>query len=466
MAEKINIDVIIIGAGLTGLTAAWYLVKQGLDVVVLEKDNRTGGVIQTFSEDGFVYEAGPNTGVLSHPEAAELFEDLAGRCRLEIANPDAKRRLIWKSGRWHALPGGLISAVKTPLFTAGDKIRILGEPFRRKGNDPFETVSGLVKRRLGRSYLDYAVDPFISGIYAGDPDRLVTRYALPKLYALEQNYGSFIRGAVRKKIDPGDERMKKATREVFSAEGGLASLTDDLAEGVGAGRIFLNSKDLTTVISRKGRFAVKGSINGNPLELTAPYVISTVDSAVLPSLFPFLDRDDLSSVTNLEYAGVTQVILGFKNWKGPELNAFGGLVPSVEKRDILGVLFTSSFLKNRAPEGGALLSVFMGGYRHPGLLELNDDKTKSLVYKEIQEMFGIKDPDPDILRIFRYKRAIPQYTASSKERLEAIERLEGRYRGLVLGGNIRDGIGMADRIRQARTIAGEVVENIRGRQKE
>lgn len=462
MTEKKNADVIIIGAGLTGLTAAWYLVKQGLVVVILEKENRAGGVIQTFREDGFIYEAGPNTGVLSHPEAAELFEDLTGRCRLEIANPDAKRRLIWKSGRWHALPGGLISAITTPLFTTGDKLRILGEPFRQKSDDPFETVAGLVKRRLGRSYLDYAVDPFISGIYAGDPNRLVTRYALPKLYALEQNYGSFIRGAVRKRFEPGDERMKKATREVFSAEGGLGSLTEGLAEAIGAGRIFLNSENVSVQV-QKDSFLVNSSIDGNSCQMTAPYVISTADSALLPSLFPFLDSEDLSAITNLEYAGVTQVVMGFKDWKGAELNAFGGLVPSREKRKILGVLFTSSFLENRAPEGGALLSVFTGGYRHPELTELDDEQTRSLVYKEIQDMFGIKDPDPEIFRIFRYKRAIPQYTDTSKERLERIEGIEGRYRGLFLAGAIRDGIGMADRIRQAKTLAGDIVDNIRGK---
>ena len=372
-----------------------------------------------------------------------------------MANPQAKRRLIWKSGRWHALPSGLISALKTPLFTNYDKLRILGEPFRRKGSNPFETLEELVIRRLGRSFLDYAVDPFISGIYAGDPSKLVTRYALPKLYALEQDYGSFIGGAVRKGFEPRDERMQKVTREVFSAERGLASLIGGLAEATGSDKILLNAENTTVSYTGNG-FTAGTIINGKPVEVSAPRFVSTVDPEVLPFMLPFVDKNELMPVTGLEYAGVTQVILGFREWKGMDLKAFGGLVPSREKRNILGVLFTSSFLKERAPEGGALLSVFLGGYRRPELVGLSDGDTKDLVFGELEKMLGIKDPEPEIFRIFRYKRAIPQYGKSSKERLEAIDSIQKRFPGLTIAGAVRDGIGMADRIRQARMIAGEI----------
>ena len=126
-------DVVIIGAGLTGLTTAFYLRKRGIRVLLLEKNDRAGGVIQTIKEDGFIYETGPNTGVVGNPEVAELFEDLSSSCKLIIANPEAKRRLIWKNNAWQALPSGLLSAIQTPLFTLKDKLRILGEPFRKAG---------------------------------------------------------------------------------------------------------------------------------------------------------------------------------------------------------------------------------------------------------------------------------------------------------------------------------------------
>jgi oxygen-dependent protoporphyrinogen oxidase len=225
-------DIVIIGAGLTGLSLAHFLKKKGRRPLVLEKDERPGGVIQTFSENGFVYESGPNTGVLSTKEIALLFEELNGNCTVETGQGGANKRYVMKNGRWEPLPSGLFSAVKTPLFTLGDKFRILGEPFRQPGTNPDESVADMVRRRLGNSFLDYAVDPFISGIYAGDPSRLVTRYALPKLYALEQNYGSFIKGTIRKSREKKSDDDRKATREVFSARGGLGSIISALAKEV------------------------------------------------------------------------------------------------------------------------------------------------------------------------------------------------------------------------------------------
>jgi protoporphyrinogen/coproporphyrinogen III oxidase len=453
-----KVDVTIIGAGLTGLTAAYYLRKNGCKVILIEKNSRTGGVIDTVKEDGFVIETGPNTGVLSHPEVAELFEDLYDKCTLETANPESKRRLIWKSGSWHALPDGLGKAIKTPLFSPGDKLRILGEPFRRKGTNPFETLEELVLRRMGRSYLDYAVDPFISGIYAGNPSYLVTRFALPKLYALEQNYGSFIKGAIKKGFEPVEPRMKKATKEVFSAENGLSSLVSALDVAIGKDNIILNAKN-TSVSLSGDKYIVSTSTGEDEKYFESDYVITTVDAGALEPLLPFIAPEEVSAITNLEYARVVQVVLAYKEWQGIELNAFGGLVPTRENRRILGVLFTSSFFKNRAPEQGALLSVFLGGTKRPGSVDLSDDEIKKIVYEEVSEMFKLSRPEPDILRIFRYQRAIPQYGKSSEERLNAITGIQNRYPGLILAGGIRDGIGMADRIKQACLIASEISVN-------
>ena len=169
-------DTVIIGAGLTGLSTAFHLKKHGIDAVVLEKENRIGGQIRTFTEDGFTFESGPNTGVVSFPEVAELFQQLDGKCELEIARESSKRRLIWKGSRFHALPSGLVSAVRTPLFTLCDKFRILGEPWHKRGTDPNESVGALACRRLGKSFYEYAVDPFVSGVYAGDPMKLTTQH--------------------------------------------------------------------------------------------------------------------------------------------------------------------------------------------------------------------------------------------------------------------------------------------------
>ena len=239
--EQHNTDILVIGAGLTGLTTAFRLTRGGKQVHILECSNRVGGQIHTFREDGFVFESGPNTGVISYPEVAELFEAWSPACQLETAHEEAKRRLIWKGNSFRALPSGLFSAITTPLFTLGDKFRILGEPFRAKGTNPDESVGELAARRLGKSFLNYAVDPFLSGVYAGDPLKLITRYALPKLYNLEQQYGGFIKGTIAKARLPKTERDRLATKKVFSAAGGLENLAKAMAEAIGSRNITLSA---------------------------------------------------------------------------------------------------------------------------------------------------------------------------------------------------------------------------------
>ncbi len=458
MAESHKPEIVIIGAGLTGLTMGFYLKKAGVNFKIVDKSAKTGGVIQTISEKGFVYETGPNTGVVSSPEMAELFEDLAGKCELEIADPSAKRRLIWKDNQWHALPSGLWSAITTPLFTWGDKFRILGEPWRKKGTDPNEKLAELVKRRLGRSFLDYAIDPFISGIYAGNPNELVTRYALPKLWKLEQDYGSFIKGAIKKAKLPKDERDKKATKEVFSAKGGLGRLIDALTESIGSENILLSAETMVKPIS--GGFQLQITTPEQLISVETPHLITTCGGYALPKLLPFLDEEEVAPFNELKYAAVTQVLLGFDKWKGISLKAFGGLVPGKENKNILGVLFTSSFFEGRAPKGGALLSVFMGGTKRPDIAEMDNYEIESLINKDLPRMMSNRSLNPDMLRILRYPKAIPQYTESSGKRFDMIELLQQKYPGLILAGNIRDGIGMSDRVKQGRTIAEELIGKI------
>ncbi|MFY9151145.1 MAG: protoporphyrinogen oxidase [Prolixibacteraceae bacterium] len=460
MAETVKTQVVIVGAGLTGLTMAFYLKKAGIDFRIIEKSGKTGGVIQTVSTNGFVYETGPNTGVVSSPEMAELFEDLGEKCKLETADPSAKRRLIWKKGKWHALPSGLMSAVGTPLFSWYDKFRILGEPFRKKGTNPDENLADLVKRRMGKSYLNYAIDPFISGIYAGNPKELVTRYALPKLYQLEQDYGSFIKGGIKKARLPKDERTKKATKEVFSAQGGLNNMIQALTEAVGTENIILNAQE-TLVRPTDAGFHIQVTTDDQIIGIETAKLVTTSGAYTLENLLPFLTKEELVPFQQLKYAAVTQVLLGFKNWEGMSLKAFGGLVPGIENKNILGVLFTSSFFEGRAPRGGALLSVFMGGTKRPDIFAMNDEQIQKVLAKELPGMLGINQLKPDVMQICRYPKAIPQYQASTGQRYEMIEQLQKKYSGLILAGNIRDGIGMSDRVKQGRVIAEELAKSIK-----
>ncbi|MBR4274072.1 MAG: protoporphyrinogen oxidase [Bacteroidales bacterium] len=450
-------DILIIGAGLTGLTTAYTLASKGKNVQILERMERPGGQILTYHDDGFTFESGPNTGSISTPEVAELFAELEkisdGKCKLETAPDAAKKRLIWKGDKFHALPSGLGSAISTPLFTLGDKFRILGEPWRKKGENPDESVGELTRRRLGKSFVDYAVDPFLSGVYAGDPNTLVTRYALPKLYNLEQNYGSFVRGAMKKAKEPKTDRDRLATKKVFSAVGGLSNITKAMSDYLGD-RITLGINNLKITPSGSTWIATYTDRDGNHQSINALKVVTTCGSYVLPEILPFIEPSTMQKINNLKYAPMVEVSVGIKNTNGLDYKAFGGLVPTCEHKQILGILFPSACFTGRAPEEGALFSYFIGGVKHAEMLEKSDSELTTIVEDVFHAMLKFpKNVNPDLIRIFRHKNAIPQYEITTGERLDTVEQTEHKYEGLYIAGNLRDGIGMAHRIKQARDIA-------------
>jgi protoporphyrinogen/coproporphyrinogen III oxidase len=453
-------NTVVIGGGLTGLTSAYYLKKRNKDFLLLEKDNRLGGVINTIRENGFIYEEGPNSGVIGNTSVVELFEDLEGKCELEKAGKNVKKRYILKNAKWEAIPMGLIDAIKTPLYTFKDKIRLLGEPFRAPGKDPMENLSGLVRRRMGESFLKYTVDPFILGVYAGDPDYLITKYALPKLYNLEHNYGSFIGGSIKKGFEKKTELEKKVKREVFSFKNGLSSLTDAMQAKVGMENVRLNAQKIQVNINtpEENYKVTFYEPTGEECSIICNNIITTTGAYVLGDILPFINKNEMNKITSLMYTKVWEVALGYNEWKGRALDGFGGLIPFVEKRDLLGVLFMSSLFENRAPQKGALLSLFLGGVRRQDLIEKNEDEIRRIVEREFKSLMEVNDFSPDLFKIKKHNWAIPQYGIESKERFETVDKLEKKYKGLLIGGNLRNGIGMADRIQQGKNLA-ELIGN-------
>jgi len=451
--KEINTDVVVIGAGLTGLTTAYYLKRRNKNFVVLEKENRIGGVINTKSENNFLFEEGPNTGVIGNTTVVELFEELSEKCEIELAGNNVKKRFILKEGKWEHLPLGLIDAIKTPLFTINDKFGILGEPFRRAGNNPHENLTSFVKRRLGESFFNYAVDPFIIGVYAGDPNYLIPKYALPKLYNLEQKYGSLIGGTVKKAFEKKTEIEKKVNRKVFSFKGGLSSLTSALYKSAGVDNFILGSTNIIVNPIDNGYIVSYTNQDNEEFTIKTKKVITTIGAYALESTLPFIEKSEIQKINSLLYTKVIELAIGFNKWEGRKLDGFGGLIPSIEKRNLLGILYMSSLFKNRTTDNGVLFSIFIGGVRRQDLIGLSDNEITQIVEKECVELLNIKKINPDLYKIIRHDKAIPQYGVESGERFETVIKLEKIYKGLFIGGNLKDGIGMADRIKQGKELA-------------
>ncbi len=440
-------NIAIIGAGITGLSAAFYAQKNGNSVTVFEKMNRVGGVMHSVSKNGFVYETGPSTGSVSLPEVVELYEDLGIPHLLEEAPSVSGNRFILKNGKLCPIPSGIVSGLLTPLFSWKDKFGMPFEPFRKRGTNPEENLSAMVKRRLGQSILDYAVDPFVSGVYAGNPDVMIPKYALPKLYNLEHNYGSFIRGSLAKMKEPKSARDKKATKKVFSTRGGLSVLAEHLQNAIGQEHFVLGKSP--EVIPENGKYNIRAGEN-----VYGPFdrVIYTAGASHVFESLPFA-KEKFPGASEVLYAKVSEVAIGFNKWEGVPLNGFGALMPSKEKRNILGILYMSTLFSGRAPQGGALLSIFVGGLNHPEFMELPAEQFREIVSRDVADILKIPHFAPDLFEVFHHTEAIPQYDLKTPIREKAYKGIEAAYPGIFMGGNGIDGIGMAKRIAQGRELA-------------
>lgn len=446
--------IVIIGGGLTGISLAAQLDLEDKPFILLEKNNRLGGQINTIKEKGFIFETGPNTGTISTPEVIDLFEYAAPDASIEIANASANNRWIWKGNRFHSLPNGLWSGLNTPLFSWKDKLGIPFEPFRKRGTDPNESVGQLAERRLGKSMVDYAVDPFVGGVYAGDPYQLVTRIALPKLYNLEQNYGSFIGGAIKKAKEKKSEREKLATKEVFSAVGGLSTLVKAVGKRLsrsGIGIVQLGVSDITIERNGQSWLIRYTDEQGVVQSVISTDVVTTVRADILPTLFEEPISRQMNSISTFPYAPVSEVSIGFNHLPDVPRAAFGGLVPGKENRQVLGILFPDSCFRNRCPHpDSALFTVFMGGIRNRDIVEQHTEEAQiEIALKELYNMMKIPGHiKPDLVHIAHYPKAIPQYDFGAEKRQNDIAKLESEYPGLHIAGGIKDGIGMAHRITQ------------------
>lgn len=425
-------DFLIVGSGISGLTSAFWLKKNGLGVCVLEKENSPGGSIKTEKKDGFLVELGPNTVLDNSPYLKEIVETLKIEESLIYAKKINKKRYILKEGKLIPLPSNPISFLTSPIFSFGAKLKIFKEPFIGKA-EVEETISEFVKRRLGEEMLKFAVGPFVSGVYAGDPDKLSVRYATKKIYALERDYGSLIKGAIAKRKGPSP------SKGLFSFKNGLIELIENLSKYIED--VFFET-EAEEIIPEKGKYKVIAKRGKEKIEYEAKNVILTGDSI---SQWKILKKlDDECPFNEIPYAGVVILALGFKrdDIEHP-LDGFGFLIPQIYNKALLGCLFSSSLFDGRTPEGYVLLTAFLGGALHPEVLNLNEGEILEYTLKELQPVLKIKSK-PDFYLMKKWERAIPQYNIGHKRFIDWTENFQNKFINIYISGNLLYGISVAD----------------------
>jgi len=442
MADPPSSSIAIVGGGITGLTAAWRLQTRGFRVTVFEQADRVGGAILTAQRDGWLVECGPNS-MLESPHLDELVAGLELGAERRYAEPAAKNRYLVRGGRLVAAPAGPHRLVTTPLFSGRAKLRLLAEPFMRARVRPADVSLGaLVRDHFGPEILDYAVNPLVAGIYAGDPDALSTKYAFPKLWEAEQTHGSLIRGLIAQ-MRQKRARGERGVARIVSFTRGLQALPEALAAQLPAGAIRTGATVLSLtpgapwrVVARRDGLAAAEEFDAVVLALPAPAL------AALP-IGPAETRP-LASLAVVDYPPVTSLFLGFRRDQvAHPLDGFGVLVPAVEHRSVLGVLFSSTLFAGRAPAGHVALTVYVGGTRQPELAQLPPASLRPRVLADLRELLGVTG-EPVFSHVTAWPHAIPQYNLGYERVLAAITDAEAQHPGLFVGGHIRDGISVAN----------------------
>jgi oxygen-dependent protoporphyrinogen oxidase len=450
-------SVAIIGAGITGLTAGFYLQRKGIPVTIYEASSRAGGVIQSVRENGYLAETGPNTILETSPKISQLIQDAGLQSRKLIPDPTAEARYVVRYKRPIAMPGSPLGFFTTNLFSAKAKLAVLREPFvpaRHDGKE--ESIADFVVRRLGNEFLDQAIDALVAGIYAGDPRKLSVTQAFPKLAQLEAKYGSLIKGQIlgaRERKRRGEVAKDRAPK--FSFDEGLQVLTDTLRQRLGDS-VHLNTS-VNRLIQTPEGWSLDVRENGHESRVEHSVVIYAGTAFKLADLHIETQEElSLSRFSEIRYPPVASLVLGFRREDvAHPCQGFGMLIPKVEGFKLLGTIFSSSLFPNRAPAGHLTLTSYIGGERYPELASLPHDKLVALASEDLRTLLGVKGK-PTFEHSRFYPRAIPQYNVGFGAYRELMTNIESKAPGFFLAGHYRDGVSLSDSIVSGCNIADRI----------
>jgi oxygen-dependent protoporphyrinogen oxidase len=448
--------VAIVGGGVAGLSAAYRLKQRGIRVVVYEAGDRVGGVVRTERRDGFVADLGPNSIAAPSPHLRALLTELGLGGSILPASPAARTRYIVKKKKLRPLPMSPQDFLTTRLLTNGAKLAIFGEALVEPGDGTVdESVATFVRRRFNQEVLDYVANPFVAGIYAGNPEQLSVRHALPRLYGLERTHGSVMKAFAG---------MMRATRRDRDAAGGgdaggMISFRTGLQELPEALARELHAELRTRATVTQLRAGPKGWTVGaafQPTELYDGVIYAAPAHCVDDVDLAFPGGDRLKTLASITYPPVAVLVLGFRREDVTHpLDGFGFLVPEIERRHVLGVVFSSTLFAGRAPDGHVLLTTFVGGVRNPDLANADLPTITARVHDDLRALLGATG-EPTFRAFHLWPKAIPQYDLTYGRFKDIMDEVERRNPGLALAGAYREGVSLAEAIASGEAAAERV----------
>jgi oxygen-dependent protoporphyrinogen oxidase len=455
-------DVVIIGAGIAGLAAAWELRKRGVTSLVLERSSRAGGVIVTERNDGFVIDGGPDSLLVQKPAAVELAAELGLRDRLVGMLPP-RTAFVLRHGRlvplpeasFLGLPTRLGPFARSRLFSWAGKARMATEVFRARAGRDDESIGSFIRRRFGNEAVDYLAEPLLAGIHAGDVEQLSVHALFPRLVALEQTRGSVLRGLRGHAPRSPASDHQPGQGAFVSFPRGVAELPEALVAALGSEAIRYDTpvSQISGAAPYKLTLDTDAAIHARAIIVAAP---AWAAARMLRSIDGTLAR----LCDEIPYASTATAALGFTRRQiSHPLKGAGFVVPRRERKTLTAGTWVSSKWPHRAPDEHVLLRGFVGGATDPHALDLDDSRLTMTVIDELRSLLGIRG-EPLFARIFRWPRGTPQYVVGHMARVRAIEERLAQLPGLYVTGSGYRGTGIPDCIADARAVAARVAESL------
>lgn len=439
-SEKPLRSIAVLGAGVTGLTAAHRLAQLGHGVRVFEHTDRIGGAVRTERVDGWLVESGPNSILSGEPAVDSLITELGLAAGQVAAAPSSKTRYIVRRGRLVPAPLSPSAFLSSPLFSLPAKFAIAAELLHRpRARTSDLGLADFVRSHFGSAFVDGVLDPFVAGVYAGNPQKLSARHAFPRLWELEQKHGSLLRAQAA--LAKARRARGQPSPSIFSFHAGLQTLTDTLAARLPPGAIALNTT-IEAILPAEKWSVVWHDASGTHTQAFDAIVVALPAPALAQLRIGALGERPLAALTAMEHPPVASLFLGFRREQvAHPLDGFGALVPSIEQRSLLGLLFSSTLFPERAPEGHVALTVFVGGTRQPALASLPVDQLLAALRPDLTELLGVSG-EPHFVRHTFWPRAIPQYNLGHEQFLSSMTAAERMHPRLFIGGQARDGISL------------------------
>lgn len=429
---NLKYDVVVLGAGISGLVAAYSQQKKGKNVLLLESSTRIGGVVQTVTKEGYRLEQGPNS-ILTNEELSLLIEELGIKDKVRKNEAIASTRyLLYKNMPLKMKPS--LKMLSSGFLNISMVWAFLTERFRKKGNLKDESIADFIRRRLNSDILNRMINPLVTGIYAGDPERLSLRSTFKKLYAMEQNHGSLVKAAFNR-----DKNAHK--REALSFDGGLSTLINALGNTLE--RSIEMEAEVLHVKPVEDGFNISYQQAQTTHTILTKEVISTLPTTTTSTVFECIDAELKHELQAVEYAPMLLLYLGYpKQSVGQELNGFGYLNAQQENQPYLGGIWTSTIFPEVAPKGNELFTLFIGGINNKAISTTKEESIKK-AKTAFEKHMKIKG-EASFQSHYFYERAIPQFNLGYYKLMEKVDAVEKQFPGLHFSGNWRSGVAIGD----------------------